>query len=314
MNILVTGFPGQDARILASLFRRNHKVFLLMQSGHEGFSKIGNWLIADIRETSKISRYCLENDVEVIVNCAAFSSVQKSWTSPQLCHDVNGLAVENLLNQLQFMRYQGFFYQLGSSDMYGRTRISSIDNPMSPWSPYGQSKKYAFSAVRRAQMNGLRAFNFVLTNHDSNLRPSNFVIKGLAEQVASQIKKSRCIEVSLENPLVTRDWAHALDICRGIELAVNEKIQQDLFFATGVSLSLSGLVTSVCERLGLDLEIHNLQSRNRVVDLQEIYISDVNASKVLGWQCDFLGSDTLLSMIQELTGSRIPFISYIEYP
>ena len=100
--------------------------------------------------------------------------------------------------------------------MYGADEINSINQNMNPWSPYGQSKAYAFDSVRRRQNDGFRAFNIILTNHDSNLRPPNYVIKRLATQIASQLMNNEKCVVKLQNPKIERDWASAYDICREI--------------------------------------------------------------------------------------------------
>jgi hypothetical protein len=116
-------------------------------------------LVCDIRESITIAKYCIKNRVETIINCASLSSVAESWQNPDEYMEVNGYAVDRLLMNLRTHDYQGLFYQLGSTDMYGQTHITNIDNDMKPWSPYRISKVFAFESVKKAEKLGISQLN-----------------------------------------------------------------------------------------------------------------------------------------------------------
>lgn len=302
MNILITGYPGQDATYLLKFLNSKHKVHLLTRNDGIRIPNVNEVFTIDFRESKQIANYCLSNDIEVIVNCAAISSVRYSWDNPQLSHEINGIAVERLLSALMSSRFRGFFYQLGSTDMYGETHITDINQKMKPWSPYGESKAYAHKSVNEAAKLGMQAYNLVLTNHDSVFRPKNYIIRQIAGEIQTQIKNCEDVNLGLGNPNIIRDWAHALDICRGIQSAIEKRMKCDLIFATGISYSILELIQEVSFRLMVHIEVFEKESLRRDVDFPEIRIINPNAAKVLGWSATFLGADTLYSIVKSLNG------------
>jgi GDPmannose 4,6-dehydratase len=301
MKILLTGYPGQDATILLKLLEDEHEVHLLSKTSKQSIRNHKKHLICDFRESDYIASYCLKNSIEVIINCAALSSVQASWENPQQCFEINGYAVGGLLDSLDVLGYQGIFYQLGSTDMYGAELITDVNQLMRPWSPYGESKAYAHKAVQDASRLGMRAFNLVLTNHDSILRPRNYIIRKIAEEIHLQKVSRKKVELRLGNPKTIRDWAHAVDICKGIQMVIENKIQRDLIFATGISNSIQDLITEVGNRLGIAIEVRENKSLRRKNDLSEIRIINPNAIDGLGWRPEYLGADTLYSLVMTLS-------------
>ena len=86
MNILITGANGQlgnEMRALSAQYKQ-HKYF---------FTDIEE---LDITSREAISQYVVGNAIDVIVNCAAYTNVDKAETDENLAHKINALAVENL--------------------------------------------------------------------------------------------------------------------------------------------------------------------------------------------------------------------------
>lgn len=86
MNIMITGCNGQlgsEIKVLSPLYKDFN--FL--------FSDIDE---LDITDYSKLEKYISENNVDCIINCAAYTAVDKAVSEPELAAKINVNAVSNL--------------------------------------------------------------------------------------------------------------------------------------------------------------------------------------------------------------------------
>lgn len=82
MNILVTGANGQlgnEMRVLAETYQQHQ------------------WLFTDVEELDicdeKAVKHCIsEHKIDILVNCAAYTAVDKAEENPELCNKLNHLA------------------------------------------------------------------------------------------------------------------------------------------------------------------------------------------------------------------------------
>ena len=84
-NILVTGSKGQlgsELKDFESKFKQY--AFYFTDSNR-----------LDIRDHEKVKSYCIENKIEIIINCAAYTAVDKAESDVELCDAINHLAVRN---------------------------------------------------------------------------------------------------------------------------------------------------------------------------------------------------------------------------
>lgn len=90
MNILVTGANGQlgnEMRILAAGSADNY-IFADITEHPEGLDTV----ILDITDASKVSELVNAMSVDIIVNCAAYTNVDKAESDPELCETLNAAA------------------------------------------------------------------------------------------------------------------------------------------------------------------------------------------------------------------------------
>ena len=86
MNILITGANGQlgnEMRVLSAQHTQ-HTYF---------FTDIAE---LDITSREAVNQFVTDNAIDVIVNCAAYTNVDKAETDEDMAHKINALAVENL--------------------------------------------------------------------------------------------------------------------------------------------------------------------------------------------------------------------------
>lgn len=85
-TILVTGANGQlgnEMRNLSGNDRANRYIFTDVQE-------------LDITDPARVQAFLLENAVDFVVNCAAYTAVDKAESEIELCRKINAFAVENL--------------------------------------------------------------------------------------------------------------------------------------------------------------------------------------------------------------------------
>lgn len=303
---MITTAYGQDSIFLGRLLRQNgfevlvlnHKKLVPENYGHFDFATD----LSFIQTTDLLAR--IEDfRPQEIYNLAALSSVATSWENPSLTMEVNGFAVERLVQGLSNKKETSKirFFQAGSTDMVGKAFIDSEEEHFSPWSPYGESKEYARKAVlfSREQF-GLWAVNGILTNHDSKYRKKTFVIPLIASQIVA-IARKQIKAINLNNPAISRDWAHAEDIMNGARKMMQISNPIDLTLATGVTMSLAELIGECSRELNIELPIQiNEPEGSRVVDFTAISVDAIPAQQKLKWVPRFIGADTLMGLVNSL--------------
>jgi dTDP-4-dehydrorhamnose reductase len=86
MNILITGANGQLGQELKNLENKFPNLKLFCTDRHS----------LNILKFEEAEQYVLKNTIDVIVNCAAYTNVDKAEDEVELANEVNHLAVKNL--------------------------------------------------------------------------------------------------------------------------------------------------------------------------------------------------------------------------
>lgn len=299
---LITTAYGQDSIFLGRLLRRKGYEVLVLnhrRSAPIDFGHYDKCINLDITSTDQIIELISTYQPTEIYNLAALSSVAFSWTHSDRVKEVNGLAIERLLSRIGNSTHGKVkFFQAGSTDMVGNQIIESRETKFNPWSPYGESKEIARNAVLKARSNGdIWAVNAILTNHDSEFRQDSFVIPKIANQMIEVLKGKR-ENIELQNPFITRDWAHAEDIMEAAWRMMQNPEPEDLTLATGMSLSLKELVEKCSAKLRIAPGVKQTEhSVERAADFESIQIRAADAHFALRWKPRRTGEDTLLAII-----------------
>lgn len=298
--VLITTTSGQDAFFLSSLLRQ--KGFYIVGLKHKNsFSYADQYFDLIVQEsftnTSQILQLIKEFEFNYVFNLAAKSSVASSWMQPDVYLETNGFAVKRLLSDLSKIDTPPRFIQLGSTDMVGSKIISSKPATLSPWSPYGISKEIAHNAVLEYRKLGFWAASAILTNHDSYLRPSNFLMRQLSAQIA-EIVEAKTQSITVRNINTTRDWASASEIVEGIFAISQQEIANDWVLATGKSYSVGELLSAIKTDFDLDFKIIEKENLNaRPNDFEKVYIDARLAQLTLGWAPKEFGPTILKKLV-----------------
>ncbi|GEP33629.1 GDP-mannose 4,6-dehydratase [Nocardioides szechwanensis] len=285
---LVTGVAGQDGIYLARrLIGLGFRVVGTERQAATAEQDLAVYLDGvdlvqhDLRDDTGFRRLLEECRPDWVFNLAAFSSVGASWDQPDLVDDVNGAAVERMLDVMLDHRARTGddvrFFQAGSAEEHG----SAAD------SPYAKAKARAHAATtQHREEHGLFACTAVLHNHESPLRPQRFVTRKIT-RAAAEIALGKRESVSLGNLEVSRDWGAASDYVAAMTRMLELDTAADLVVATGVTHTLRDLVETAFSAAGVTdpwSYVVQDQALVRPADAPTLDADTSETRQVLGWE------------------------------
>ena len=263
----ITGINGQDGSYLAEhLLELGYKVYGMVRRNSVAENQqnridhlVGEGVetdYGDLLDIASISRMLSLIKPDEIYNVAAQSHVRISFDIPQFTVQTNALGVVNILEAYRVNCPNAKFYQASSSEMFGREvdedGYQRETTRMEPTSPYGCSKVFGYNMVKHYRYAyKLFASNGILFNHESPRRGSNFVTNKVVK-TAVQIKKGLKDELVLGNLHAYRDWGHAKDYVRAMNMILNHTEPDDFVCATGVTNSVGDMCEYVFNKLGMN--------------------------------------------------------------
>ena len=145
MNILVTGANGQlgsEIRDLATNFIELNLVFKDLPD-------------LDICNFLELEKFVIKNKVEAIINCAAYTAVDKAEEDSVIAQKVNAEGVLNLVNVLK--KVNGKLIHISTDYVFdGESFLPYKESdPVSPVGVYGNTKREGELAVINSDIDGL---------------------------------------------------------------------------------------------------------------------------------------------------------------
>lgn len=263
---LISGIAGQDGSYLAEyllglgyevhgIVRRN-SVPEHQESRINHLENQVKTYYGDLTDAGSIEKIMGEVMPTEIYNLGAQSHVRISFDIPKYTADANATGTLNMLEAFRKICPEARFYQASSSEMFGNSveedGFQRETTSMTPVSPYGCSKLYAYSLVRNYRNSyKLWACNGILFNHESPRRGGNFVTNKVV-RAAVNIKHGLQKELVLGNMDSYRDWGHSKDYVRAMHTIINHSVPDDFVVATNQTHSVRELCEYVFTKLGMD--------------------------------------------------------------
>lgn len=140
MNILVTGANGQlgNAMRIASRSSKDRYIFTDVAE-------------LDITDSEAVRKVVNENDVDVIVNCAAYTNVDRAEDDAEFAELLNARAVRNLADAIK--EANGTLIHVSTDYVFGGSQGNtprSEDEPANPTGVYGLTKLHGEQEIERS--------------------------------------------------------------------------------------------------------------------------------------------------------------------
>lgn len=295
---LICGASGQDGAYLARLLLgKGYTVYAgARDAGRSGFQNLQRLGIRDSIRPVTVDLLDLNGVVETlaaiapdeIYNLAGQSSVGLSFERP--VETIRSIA-DGTLNLLEAIRLAGRpvrLFSAGSGDCFGDTGgvAANESTPFHPRSPYGVAKSAAFWQVANYRdAYGLYACTGILFNHESPLRPVQFVTRKVVA-AACRIAAGSGERLSLGNVAIERDWGWAPEYVDAMWRMLQQPKPEDFIIATGKSSRLLDFVQEAFRCVGLDWKDHVDidESLLRPTDVAVIRADPSKAERLLGWR------------------------------
>jgi len=317
---LITGINGQDGSYLAEfLLQKGYEVWGTVKRNsvsENQTNRLGksyelikdNLEYVDMTDLSSLIRIIQKCKPDEIYNLAAQSHVRISFDQPIYTANVTAIGTLNLLESVKLIDPTIKIYQASSSEMFGNNTdddgYQRENTPMSPVSPYGCSKVFAYNISKNYRNSyGMFISNGILFNHESPRRGTNFVTNKVVK-TAVEIKKGLRSELVLGNMDATRDWGHAKDYVEAMWLILQQDEPDDFICSTGVSHSVKDLVEYVFNKLELNVEEYVKVNDKyfRPEELKDLKGDNSKLREKTNWSPNYTFESMLDEMIEYWTG------------
>jgi GDPmannose 4,6-dehydratase len=332
---LITGVTGQDGAYLARLLlAKGYHVFGTERAQQPTERARLDWLgVAgdltivqlELTDSGQIQRVLDRVAPDDIYNLAAQSFVHASFEQPIYAGEVTGLAVARILEALRNSRAKARFYQASTSELFGNAKISPQDEetPFHPRSPYAIAKLYGHHiTVNYREAHGLHTSCGILFNHESPLRPAQFITRKVTLAFA-RMAAGQSVTLQVGNLDAARDWGFAGDYVEGMWRMVQQPRGDDFVLATGVAHTVRQLIETAAACVDLVIEwrgsgsaAEGIERKSgrvlvkvdpafyRPADITQTVGNPAKAARELGWRAT-LNFEKLIAMMIEADLARV---------
>ncbi|TAE58547.1 MAG: GDP-mannose 4,6-dehydratase [Nostocales cyanobacterium] len=307
---LITGVTGQDGYYLSKLLlSQNYQVVGLISPHRQpNLSKLGTMVdqiklyTVDLRDAQGLLTAVEQLQPDEIYNLAAPSFVPDSWGDPLGTLDLITGTATRLLDAIRQVGLSTRFYQASSSEMFGDVTTSpqDEDTPFRPKNPYAAAKLHAhWTMVHHRQRYGLFACSGILYNHESPLRPPQFVTRKVALAAAS-IKLGLAQTLEMGNLEAKRDWGFAGDHVNAMWRMLQADQPEEYVIGTGELHSVRELIATAFDCVDLDWEKYIIVNTNlfRADEHFQLVANPSKAKNKLGWQPQVSFAQLLEDMVK----------------
>ena len=306
---LIVGIAGQDGSLLAKyLLSKNYRVIGTTTSNRkQNLIKLGIYYKIKLinkknYDENFFKRVFLDYNINELYNLSGQSSVAKSEKLINETIDSNIRPLVDILEVIRKNSYKIKIINAVSSEMFGNTyeRISE-KSKINPLSFYGLAKSIAYEIAKsyREQFQ-INISNLILFNHESNLRPNNFVIKKIVSE-SKKITKNKNLKIKIGNINISRDWGWAPEYVEVMYKIANSKFNEDFVVATGKNFKLIEIIKKIFSIQNLKIK-NNLKISKSLFRRNEILKNRANINKIkrkLNWKSKFKIEKILLRLINE---------------
>jgi dTDP-4-dehydrorhamnose reductase len=145
MNILITGSNGQLGSEIKDLAVKYKKFNFFFRDSRS----------LDICNRNQLDIFFVENKIHAVINCAAYTSVDKAEQNNEIAEKVNSEGVLNLVNAVA--KVQGKLIHISTDYVFNGNHFLPYkeSDPVSPIGVYGNTKRKGELAVVNSDIDGI---------------------------------------------------------------------------------------------------------------------------------------------------------------
>jgi|TARA_B110000438_G_C15812630_1_gene650359 GDPmannose 4,6-dehydratase len=263
-KILIFGATGQDGSFMSKLLHEKkfivHAVVRKSATGNlnniKSLINKKNFIIhhGDLLDTISIEGLIKKIKPHEIYNFADQDHVRWSFEIPSYSFDVTGSSVVRLLEIIKNSSPKSKFFQPLSSNMFGNS-IKKKQNELETFSPlsiYALGKVTAYYACQMYRnVYGLKIYNAIFYNHESEIRPEEYVTRKITKSVA-RIYYGKQSNLFLGDIRAKIDWGYAKDYVKAAYNIVQQKKPDVFIIASGKSYSVEYFVKKCFQYVNLN--------------------------------------------------------------
>ena len=290
-SALIFGITGQDGSYLSKLLlSKNFKVFgttRKLKKKYPNFEKLklnnSKIKIFSLTKTSegKITKIINKINCTHIFYLSGISSVAVSHIYRKKTLLVNTAGLVDILESCRKIKRKIKIYNASSSECYGNQENKKINEltKFKPGSPYALSKVINYHITKNYRDNlGMWIANGISFNHDSPLRPNNFVFKKIINGI-KKIENKKIKYLELGNLNISRDWGWAPEHIKYIYKIIMKKNPSDYVIGTGTTTKLKVILKKIFKIKKLSLK-KNLKINKKYFRPNDIISNCANIKKL----------------------------------
>ncbi|MBP7827640.1 MAG: GDP-mannose 4,6-dehydratase [Verrucomicrobia bacterium] len=263
----ITGIAGQDGTYLArGLLRRGYKVHGLLQFPFDREEPVlrrrypadefhaVRWMTGSLEDPFSLVRFLKAARPDEIYHLAGLTDSRQSFLVPEESVLSITLGTLRLLEAARELCPNARLFLASSAEVFGvpAETPQSETTLKQPATPYGIAKLAAdqFGRLHREKYGQFVTVG-MLYNHESPLRPPNYLSRRLSLGVAA-IKRGEAKELQLGDLSAERDWSDARDVVQAMWLSLQAAQPDDFVFASGTPKRVEEFVATAFRAAGLD--------------------------------------------------------------
>ena len=313
MNVLVCGGAGYiGSHTVYELIERGHSVVVVdsLIKGHKAaIHNEAKFYLGDIRDEEFMDRVFRENQIDAVIDFAAFSLVGESVNEPFKYYENNVYGTLKLLEAMERADVKKIVFS-STAATYGEPEndiIVESDNT-NPTNPYGETKLTVEKMLKWAdnaygiKFVALRYFNAAGAHISGKIgedhNPETHLIPIILQTALGQREKMFIFGDDYDTPDGTcvRDYIHVTDLADA-HIKALEKLfrtnESDIYnLGNGKGFSVKEVIEKAKKITGKDFKVE-IEAR-RSGDPSTLIASSEKAIKELGWQPKFNTLDKII--------------------
>ncbi len=244
----------------------------------------------------------LMEGIDVVINFAAESHVDRSIVEPQVFISTNVLGTQVLLDAALRHKVK-LFYQISTDEVYGALRLGTKKrftegSPLRPNSPYSASKTSADLLVRA--YHHTYGLPVVISRCSNNYGPKQHPEKFIPTVILNALQ-NKPVPIYGDG-LYVRDWIHVIDHCRAIDLIMHQgKIDEVYNIGADNEWANIDLAKKILRILGKPESLLT-SVKDRPGHDRRYAIDSAKLRRELGWEPSITFDQGLLETVRRYSG------------